>query len=37
MYFSPTDNKDEIQEKVSQIFARQESNQFGDERYALLF
>lgn len=35
--FSPTDNKDEIQEKVSQIFARQESNQFGDERYALLF
>lgn len=26
--FSPTDNKDEIQKKASQIFARQESNQF---------
>lgn len=35
--FSPEDDKDEIQEKVSQVFARQESNQFGDERYALLF
>ena len=35
--FSDKDAKEEVQKKVNQVFQMQESNQFGDERYALLF
>lgn len=35
--FSPEDNIDDIQNKADEVFEKQEQNQFGDERYALLF
>lgn len=35
--FSPKDNVEDVQTKVKEVFKRQESNQFGDERYAILF
>ena len=35
--FSPEDDKNEIQSKVNEIYKKQETNQFGKERYAILF
>ena len=35
--FKPTDDMQEIQKIVEDIFAKQETNQFGKERYALCF
>lgn len=35
--FSPEDNVEDVQNKVDEIYKRQESNQFGSQRYALLF
>ena len=35
--FSPDDAIDDVQKKTDEIYKKQESNQFGDERYALLF
>ncbi len=35
--FSPQDKKKNIQDKIDEIYKSQESNQFGDERYAILF
>lgn len=35
--FKPTDDMQEIQKIVDDIFAKQETNQFGKERYALCF
>ena len=35
--FSPEDDKNEIQSKVDEIYKKQETNQFGKERYAILF
>lgn len=37
MYFLPEDDKNEIQSKVDEIYKKQETNQFGKERYAILF
>lgn len=35
--FSPEDNADEVQEVIDRIYALQEENQFGDERYGIYF
>ncbi len=35
--FSPEDNIETVQKTVSDIYEEQEENQFGDERYAILF
>jgi hypothetical protein len=35
--FSPEDKTEDIQNKVSEIYEKQETNQFGEERYAILF
>jgi len=35
--FAPTDDMEKIQATVDDIFAKQEQNQFGSERYALCF
>ncbi|MCI9617873.1 MAG: hypothetical protein HFG31_07725 [Eubacterium sp.] len=35
--FDTEDKAEDIQSKVTEIFKKQETNQFGDERYALLF
>lgn len=35
--FSPEDKIEDIQNKVDEIYEKQETNQFGDERYAVLF
>lgn len=35
--FSPSDNVEEVQKTVSDIYKMQETNQFGDERHAILF
>ncbi len=35
--FSPDDAVEDVQKKADEIYKKQESNQFGDERYALLF
>ena len=35
--FSPDDDASAVQEKISEIYNKQESNQFGKERYELLF
>lgn len=35
--FSPEDDAKEVQSKVSKIYKKQETNQFGDDRYAILF
>lgn len=35
--FSPEDNIEEVQAKVDEVYGKQETNQFGRERYALLF
>lgn len=35
--FSPEDNVEDVKSEVKEIYNQQESNQFGDERYAILF
>ncbi|MCR5836210.1 MAG: sialidase [Lachnospiraceae bacterium] len=35
--FSPEDDSKEVKEKVNEIYKEQERNQFGTERYAILF
>lgn len=35
--FSPEDDIQQVQDKVSEVYDKQETNQFGEERYALLF
>lgn len=35
--FSQQDDVNDIQKKISDIYDRQETNQFGDDRYAILF
>lgn len=35
--FSPEDKAEYVQKKVKEIYNKQESNQFGEERYAILF
>lgn len=37
MVFSEENKKEDIQDKVDEIYKKQETNQFGDERYAILF
>lgn len=35
--FSPEDKADDIQAKIDEVYEKQETNQFGDERYTILF
>jgi hypothetical protein len=35
--FSPDDDISDVQKQIDKIYEKQESNQFGDERYAILF
>lgn len=35
--FSTEDDIKDVQDKVSEVYSKQETNQFGEERYALLF
>lgn len=35
--FSPEDDPEEVQEVLDEIYEKQETNQFGDERYAVCF
>lgn len=35
--FSPEDDIEEVQSKVDEVYNKQETNQFGKERYAILF
>ena len=37
LIFSPKDDVSDIQKKVDEIYNIQETNQFGDERYAIAF
>lgn len=37
LIFDPTMPAEQIQQQVDQVYHQQESNQFGDQRYALLF